>query len=56
MKSVGIASRPMVWLGDKKTSRIMLIFGASLLAAVLVGLFAFLLVQDIVTSGEFPPV
>lgn len=55
MKSVGIASRPMVWLGDKKTSRIMLILGASLLAAVLVGLFAFLLVQDIVTSGEFPP-
>jgi len=45
----------MVWLGEKKTSRIMLVIGASLLGAVLVGLLAFLLIQDLATSGKFPP-
>lgn len=54
MKSVGLASRPVMWLGEKKASRVMLIVGASLLVAVLLGLFGFLLVQDMVTFGEFP--
>jgi lipoprotein-anchoring transpeptidase ErfK/SrfK len=33
----------------------MLILGATLLVAILVGLLAFLLLQDVFTSGNFPP-
>ena len=55
MKSVGIATRPVSWLGEKKLSRVMLILGGVLLAAIVVGLFVFLLLQDVFTAGTFPP-
>lgn len=54
MKSVGVTTRSVSWLGEKKLSRIMLVVGAVLLGAIVVGLFAFLAIQDIVSSGHFP--
>ena len=54
MKSVGIASRSAGWLGEKKLSRILLILGGVILVVVVVGLFLFLLIQDMVAFGTFP--
>lgn len=54
MKSVGIASRSAGWLSGKKLSRIMLILGGVLLAVIVVGLFVFLLAQDLFAFGAFP--
>ena len=41
-------------MGTKKLSRIMLIFGALLLAALIVGLTGYLLVEDVLANGKFP--
>lgn len=54
MKAVSVPSRSMGWIGAKRLSRIMLIFGAILLAALVVGLMGFLLVQDVLANGKFP--
>ena len=54
MKSVGIASRSAGWLGEKKLSRILLILAGVILVVVVVGLFLFLLIQDMVAFGTFP--
>ncbi len=54
MRSVGIASRSAGWLGEKKLSRILLILGGAILAVALVGIFLFLLIQDMVAFGTFP--
>jgi lipoprotein-anchoring transpeptidase ErfK/SrfK len=54
LKSVGIASRSAGWLGEKKLSRILLILGGVILVVVVVGLFLFLLIQDMVAFGTFP--
>src|SRR5450759_190766 len=54
VKAVSLPSRSAVWLGTKKLSRIMLIFGALLLAALIVGLTGYLLVEDVLANGKFP--
>jgi hypothetical protein len=54
LKAVSIPARSVGWLGEKKLSRIMLIVGAILLAALVVGLLGFLFVQDVLSFGKFP--
>lgn len=54
MKSIGATSRSSLWLSEKKLSSIMLIIGASLLLALLVGVSSFLLIQDKLEHGKFP--
>jgi len=46
--------RSVVWLGEKKLHRIMLYVGMILLVCIVVGLFAFLGIQDIMASGHYP--
>lgn len=55
MKAVGINTRSAIWLGEKKLSRIMLILGGILLFVAVVGIFSYLLIQDVFTFGTFPP-
>ena len=54
MRSVGIASRSAGWLGEKKLSRILLFLGGAILVVAVVGIFLFLLIQDMVAFGKFP--
>ena len=54
MKAVSVPARSAGWLGEMKLSRIMLIVGAIVLAALVVGLLGFLFVQDVLSSGKFP--
>lgn len=54
MKSVSISPRSLGWLNEKRLSRVMLLFAAVLLTALLAGLFGYLLVQDLLAFGEFP--
>jgi len=54
LKSVGIASRSAGWFGEKKLSRILLILGGAILVVAVIGIFLFLLIQDMVTFGTFP--
>ncbi|MHB8894762.1 MAG: L,D-transpeptidase family protein [Candidatus Geothermincolia bacterium] len=54
MKAVGLPARSMGWLGEKKLSRVMLIVGAILLVALVVGLLGYLFVQDVLSFGKFP--
>lgn len=54
MKAVGIPARSAGWLGEKKLSSIMLILGGSLLLALVIGLSAYLFVQDLFAFGSFP--
>ncbi|MBK5092512.1 MAG: L,D-transpeptidase/peptidoglycan binding protein [Actinobacteria bacterium] len=54
MRSVGIASRSAGWLGEKKLSRILLLLGGAILVVAVVGIFLFLLIQDMVAFGTFP--
>lgn len=54
MKEGGKAERLLLWLGKKRTSRVVLILGASLLVTVLAVLLSFLLAQDISAFGTFP--
>jgi lipoprotein-anchoring transpeptidase ErfK/SrfK len=54
MRSVGVTMRSVVWLGEKKLSRIMLYMGMILLVSIAVILFAFLTIQDITASGHYP--
>jgi len=54
VKAVSLPSRSMGWLGTKRLSRIMLVFGAILLAALVVGLAGYLLVEDVLANGTFP--
>jgi len=50
----GAATRLLLWLGKKRTSRVVLILGSVLLVAILAVLFSFLLAQDISAFGTFP--
>jgi len=54
VKSVGITSRSVIRLGEKKLSRIMLVLGTILLTAIVLGLFLFLFIQDVFAFGTFP--
>jgi lipoprotein-anchoring transpeptidase ErfK/SrfK len=54
VKAVGVPARSLGWLSDKRLSRIVLIFGGLLLLCLLLGLFAYLLVQDLFAFGAFP--
>jgi len=50
----GAATRSLLWLGKKRTSRVVLILGSVLLIAILTVLFSILLAQDISAFGTFP--
>lgn len=52
---MAVSSRPIAWLGEKKLSRVMLVFGVVLLLAIVLGTFSYLLVQDLMTMGTYPP-
>lgn len=54
MKSVGVSSRPALWLGERKLSTVMLIIGGLLLLSLVVGMFSYLLIQDLFAFGSFP--
>ncbi len=54
MEEDGAATRILLWLGKKKTSRVVLILGSVLLLAILAVLFPLLLAQDISAFGTFP--
>lgn len=54
MKAVGLQTRSVGWLNEKKLSRIMLIAGAILLVALAVGLLGYLFVEDVLAFGKFP--
>ena len=54
MKSVGVSSRSALWLGDRKLSTVMLIIGGLLLVSMVVGVFSYLLIQDLFAFGSFP--
>jgi len=54
LKSVGIASRSATWLGNRKLSRLMALVATILLVTLVVGLLAFLLIQDKLAYGTFP--
>ena len=54
MKSVGVSSRPALWLGERKLSTVMLIIGGVLLLSLVVGMFSYLLIQDLFAFGSFP--
>lgn len=54
MKAESIPARSAGWLGGKSLSSIMLISGAVLLAALVVGLLGYLFVQDVFSFGKFP--
>ncbi|MBN2169657.1 MAG: L,D-transpeptidase/peptidoglycan binding protein [Actinobacteria bacterium] len=55
MRSMAVSSRPIAWLGEKKLSRVMLVFGVVLLLSIVLGTFSYLLVQDLMTMGTYPP-
>ncbi len=54
MEDDGAVTRSLLWLGKKRTSRVVLILGSVLLLAILMVLFSFLLAQDISAFGTFP--
>jgi lipoprotein-anchoring transpeptidase ErfK/SrfK len=54
LKSFGIPSSSLGWLGDKRLSRVVLIFAGFLFLCLFLGLFAYLLVQDLFAFGTFP--
>jgi lipoprotein-anchoring transpeptidase ErfK/SrfK len=54
VKSVGVPVRSLVWLSDKKLSQIMLLFGGLMLLSILLGMFAYLMIQDLFAFGSFP--
>ncbi len=54
MKAVGLQARSAGWINEKKLSRVLLLAGAILLAALVAGLFGFLFVQDVLAFGRFP--
>lgn len=54
MKAVGLQARSAGWLSEKKLSRVMLIAGAVLLVALVVGLLGYLFVEDVLAFGKFP--
>jgi lipoprotein-anchoring transpeptidase ErfK/SrfK len=54
LKSVGVPARSVVWLSDKKLSRIMLVFGGLMLLSMVLGMFAYLVIQDLFAFGSFP--
>ncbi|MBU4194039.1 MAG: L,D-transpeptidase/peptidoglycan binding protein [Actinobacteria bacterium] len=54
MKSVGVSSRSALWLGERKLSTVMLVIGGLLLVSLAVGLFSYLLIQDLFAFGSFP--
>jgi hypothetical protein len=54
VKSAGMPVRSLVWLGDKKLTRIMLIFGGLMLLSILLVMFAYLMIQDMFAFGAFP--
>jgi len=54
VKSVVVPVRSLVRLSDKKLSQIMLLFGGMMLLSILLGMFAYLMIQDLFAFGSFP--
>jgi len=54
LEGIGLPARSAGWLNEKKLSRILLLAGAILLVALVVGLLGYLFVQDVLSFGKFP--
>jgi len=54
LKAVSLPSRSAGWVSEKKLSRVMLVVGAITLVVLVVGLLAFMFVQDALAHGKFP--
>jgi hypothetical protein len=54
VKAADAPARSLVWLSEKKLSRIMLIFGGLMLISILIGMFLYLFTQDLFAFGSFP--